>query len=98
VNKPDRTLLLVLLLAALVACNSQLEPSVDSQLCSSAWNKAVEAALGSGDGAGHGPDIGSDEWMSVVEFKLGVRGGDDLPPRGSEAWCKYVDNRLQSLP
>jgi hypothetical protein len=39
------------------------------------------------DGQGHGPDIGSDEWKSVIEFRLGIRGKPDLPARASEAWC-----------
>jgi hypothetical protein len=43
---------------------------------------------------GHGPDIGSLEWQSVIEFKLGLRGDPDVPPRGSQRWCAYIDQRL----
>lgn len=45
-----------------------------------------------GDGQGHGPDLGSDEWKSVVEFKLGIRGDPQVPGRDSQAWCTYIDH------
>ena len=50
--------------------------------------------LVTGDGQGHGPDIGSDEWRSVVEFKLGIRDDPSTPTRDSEDWCAYIDERL----
>ena len=62
--------------------------------CSDPWIKLAEAILSSGDGMGHGPDLGSDEWKSVIEFKLGVRGNADVPDRSSKAWCLYIDQRL----
>ena len=43
-----------------------------------------------GDGQGHGPDLGSSEWRSVIEFKLGIRGDPSVPPRNSELWCAYI--------
>ena len=49
-----------------------------------------------GDGRGHGPDVGSDEWKSVVEFKLGIRGKSDLPGRDSEAWCRLIDQLVSN--
>lgn len=63
--------------------------------CSAAWNRYVEEKVISGDGQGHGPDPGSDEWKGVVEFKLGVRGQADVPARDSEAWCRYIDRLLR---
>lgn len=66
--------------------------------CSAAWSHRVEARVGTGDGAGHGPDVGSDEWMSVVEFKLGLRGKPGLPKRGSAAWCRLVDRIALRVP
>jgi len=60
-------------------------------LCSAEWYKMVEKKVISGDGQGHGPDIGSEEWQSVIEFKLGIRGNPQVPKRGSEAWCRYID-------
>jgi hypothetical protein len=47
------------------------------------------------DGMGHGPDIGSDEWKSVVEFRLGVRGIPGTPDRSSEDWCTYIDAHIR---
>jgi hypothetical protein len=48
-----------------------------------------------GDGQGHGPDIGSDEWRSVVEFKLGIRGNPAVPSRASREWCHYIDEQVR---
>lgn len=64
-------------------------------LCSESWSQAIEQVVATGDGQGHGPDIGSDEWKSVVEFKLGVRGQSQVPPRDSEAWCEYIDRQVR---
>jgi len=64
--------------------------------CSAAWQQSVEARLPSGDRQGHGPDLGSDEWQSVVEFRLGLRGRPALPPRDGAAWCQFVEGRLQA--
>ena len=41
------------------ACAQGPEP------CSAEWNTWVEEQLGTGDGQGHGPDVGSGEWQSV---------------------------------
>ncbi|MET0065628.1 MAG: MliC family protein [Candidatus Thiodiazotropha sp.] len=62
--------------------------------CSHDWYRATERRLVSGDGQGHGPDLGSEEWKSVIEFKLGVRGHADIPPRDSDDWCRYVDSLM----
>jgi uncharacterized protein len=59
--------------------------------CSDAWNRSLDALLLTGDPSGHGPDLGSDEWKSVVEFKLSVRGKPGVPARESSAWCSYID-------
>ena len=70
------------------AANSASETGV---LCTAAWYQSIEEKVPTGDGRGHGPDVGSDEWKSVVEFKLGIRGKSDLPRRDSEAWCRLID-------
>ena len=62
--------------------------------CSTEWQQAVESRLATGDGHGHGPDIGSEEWRSVVEFKLGIRDDPSTPARNSADWCAYIDERL----
>ena len=59
--------------------------------CSDPWYPYIDGIVATGDGAGHGPDVGSDEWRSVVEFKLGVRGDSRVPTRSSAAWCEFID-------
>jgi len=63
--------------------------------CSEVWYRSIEEKVPTGDGRGHDPDIGSDEWKSVVEFKLGVRGNPDVPRRDSEHWCRYVNQLIR---
>jgi uncharacterized protein len=60
-------------------------------LCSESWYRFIDQKVQTGDGQGHGPDIGSEEWKSVIEFKLGLRGQPNLPERESEAWCRRID-------
>lgn len=59
--------------------------------CNQAWFAKVEQQLTSGDGQGHGPDLGSLEWRSVIEFKLGIRGQANLPSKDSDLWCDYIN-------
>ncbi|MGS0680513.1 hypothetical protein ACVBIL_05040 [Shewanella sp. 125m-7] len=65
----------------------------DTQGCDHAWFEKVEQQIITGDGEGHGPDIGSMEWRSVVEFKLGIRGNESNPSLNSDLWCDYIDKR-----
>ena len=55
------------------------------------WRQEVERLVGTSDGAGHGPDIGSEEWMYTVSRKLGI---DDSqghgPDPGSDEWKNAV--------
>jgi len=67
----------------------------NGNLCSDEWAGYIENNISTGDGKGHGPDIGSDEWKSVIEFKLGIRGDANIPPRDSQAWCRYIDQRVK---
>ena len=86
---------LVCLLVLLAACGQAVESSMaeaqPDTTCAPQRLHAIEEAIGTGDGQGHGPDVGSDEWYSVVEFRLGVRGQPDVPARGSRAWCDFVN-------
>lgn len=59
--------------------------------CSSDWYQQVDSQIVTGDGQGHGPDLGSSEWRSVVEFKLGIRGDSALVDLNNEEWCHYID-------
>jgi len=63
--------------------------------CDEGWYRSVEQRLGTGDGQGHGPDLGSAEWKSVVEFKLGLRGQAGVPAADTAAWCSYIEQQLQ---
>ncbi len=87
---PFAAFLVALLVTAPVTAS---RPDV-GPLCSDAWYRLVEQRVMTGDGQGHGPDAGSDEWKSVVEFRLGIRGTPDLPSREGEAWCRHVDGLL----
>ncbi|MBA4341811.1 MAG: hypothetical protein C0423_06635 [Methylibium sp.] len=69
-----------------------------ASICASAWQRSVEARLPSGDRQGHGPDLGSDEWQGVVEFRLGLRDRPGLPARDSAAWCTLIEQQLARQP
>ena len=73
---------------------SETPQSETVNLCTYSWYQSVESALPSGDGMGHGPDIGSAEWRSVIEFRLGIRGNADVPDRDSDEWCGYINGLL----
>jgi len=49
----------------------------------------------SGDGAGHGPDIASDEWKSVIEFHLWIRGNAAVPDHSTSEWCDFIDSKVK---
>ncbi|WP_095048495.1 MliC family protein [Pseudomonas sp. Irchel s3h9] len=66
-------------------------------LCSTTWYQSVEKVLHTADTQGHGSDLGSNEWKSVIEFKLGVRDRPDVPERSSEQWCQYVDQQISEM-
>jgi len=87
---------LVVAAVPLTACNREEPLSEASVQCSEAWYRTIEEKLPTGDGQGHGPDVGSDEWKSVVEFKLGIRGEPGVPGRDSEAWCQHIDELVRS--
>ena len=78
----------------IVACNDDAVKSTDVALCSQQWYSLVEKKVVTGDGKGHGPDLGSTEWRSVVEFKLGIRGDPNVPIIESKQWCEYINEQL----
>ncbi|WP_394133205.1 hypothetical protein [Shewanella maritima] len=92
------------MITSLVGCGNDTPPSETAMLLSKAAPvvctpevfQRFEHAVTSGDGQGHGPDIGSDEWKSVIEFKLGVRGKAQLPDRNTDEWCAYIDKEILS--
>ncbi|MBT8077142.1 MAG: hypothetical protein KJO31_01135 [Gammaproteobacteria bacterium] len=76
-------------LLMLAACGPAPEP------CSTEWMSWVDATVTTSDKEGHGPDVGSDEWRSVVEFRLGLRGDAAVPRGNADAWCRYVDKAIK---
>ena len=66
--------------------------------CTEPWFWELETRFGTGDGMGHGPDMGSDEWKSVIEFKLGIRDDPAVPDVTSARWCSWVDRYVDTLP
>lgn len=82
--------------AGLAACDPDRSPPPPEAACSESTFQRFEARLPTGDGQGHGPDLGSDEWKSVIEFRLGIRGVPGIPDRHDEAWCRFVDEILRN--
>lgn len=96
-----QTGLCLVVVVAIAGCAQQqtsapVTAEPEPPICSMGWYQSVEQALKTSDSEGHGPDLGSSEWMSVVEFKLGVRGRADVPAHHSEAWCRYVDDLIST--
>lgn len=56
------------------------------------WREQVEKLVNSTDDAGHGPDVDTDEWCGIVEFKLFQR-NSMLKPCSIE-WSKKVNEVL----
>jgi uncharacterized protein len=69
------------------------EPQPES-LCSASWYRSIEEKVPTTDDLGHGPDVGSDEWKSVVELRLGIR-DDPTVPRRDDAWCRHIDRLVR---
>lgn len=89
-----RLTLIIISCFVLSACQKEMLQADMSNLCTQNWFESVESTITSGDGMGHGPDIGSEEWRSVIEFRLGVRGNADVPDRNSDEWCSYIDGLI----
>ena len=91
---------LTMLFIFAVSCtspNSVVNSAQKTQIiCSNKWYQSIEEVVTTGDGHGHGPDVGSDEWKSVIEFKLGIQGLSTVPQRDSETWCPYIDHLVQT--
>ena len=87
----------IAIFVVLAAFNLRVSAGAESSApCSEEWNQFVDDKLVSGDGQGHGPDLGSDEWKGVIEFKLGIRGKADLPARDSDDWCQLIDQLVRA--
>ena len=88
---------LLVLLSILIAssCGGGQKQGADPQPCTEEWRRYVEEQVQTGDSEGHGPDVGSTEWQSVVEFKLGIRGNPEVPSRDTDEWCGHIDDKLR---
>lgn len=64
------------------------------QACTNDWFLQIEKEILTGDGQGHAPGIGSLEWRSVIEFKLGIRNDPKVPPLESTRWCNYINEHF----
>lgn len=87
-------ILLILPLCLASACENKIPQNEIFDLCTDSWYQSVELAFPTGDGMGHGPDIGSAEWRSVIEFRIGIRGNAEVPDRNSDEWCRYIDGLI----
>lgn len=82
---------LTALAVATTGCIANLESNSKQQVCSNDWYLVVEKQISTGDNQGHGPDLGSIEWRSTVEFKLGIRDQPGIPALDTEKWCSYIN-------
>ena len=80
-------------IAGMTACSdtSDMAQGID---CSAQWYEKVERIVPGSDTQGHGPDLGSSEWRSSIEFRLGIRGNSDIPSVNSEEWCSFIASQL----
>ncbi len=96
----DRSLLMctgVLVILMLPACGNNTNDAEDSAaVCGSDWYEFIESSVSTGDGQGHGPDPGSEEWRSTVEFRLGIRDLPEVPNRMTDAWCRFIDRQIHA--
>jgi uncharacterized protein len=97
---------LIIFIFALSACSSFQPITVENGkaankvevnkglFCAQEWLQYVESQINTSDNRGHGPDLGSIEWQSVVEFKLGLIQAPALPSKSSAQWCEYIQEEL----
>ena len=82
---------LTVLAIAITGC---FENNANQQLCTNDWYLLVEKQISTGDSQGHGPDLGSIEWRSTIEFKLGIRDQPEIPALDTEQWCSYINEHF----
>ena len=85
-----KVLLVTIFGLMIVGCASTSENYNKFQPCSTGWFSQVEKKITTGDDQGHGPDPGSLEWRSVIEFKLGIRNSSKVPSLDTQQWCIYI--------
>jgi hypothetical protein len=85
---------LTALAIATTGCFLNKENNTKQQVCSNDWYLLVEKQISTGDSQGHGPDLGSIEWRSTIEFKLGIRDQAGIPDLDTEQWCSYINDHF----
>jgi len=85
----------LVLVAASVLGGESGQSAPSSPACSESWYRSIEARLPTSDAQGHGPDVGSEEWKSAIEFQLGIRDESGVPDRDGDDWCRYVDRLVR---
>ena len=80
--------------STLTACSFTETNLTTPSLCTIDWFNLVEEKIPTNDKHGHGPDLGSEEWRSVVEFKLGIRNKHEVPPLETDQWCRYINDHF----
>lgn len=83
-----------LVLLSFTSCVNKKQEKQKPQDCTPSWYQKVESKVPTGDEHGHGPDIGSHEWKSVVEHRIGIKGNKIVPSIKSKEWCSYIDKVL----
>lgn len=76
---------------ALWACSVAVDQNDDQAPCTEQMYQRIESHIKINDPEGHGPDLGSAEWMSAVVRRLGIDGELALPEAGTRAWCAYIE-------
>jgi len=90
------TLYILFVVTIVFGCSPHTPPPKISNVCTNEWFAYIESQLVTGDSQGHGPDLGSYEWRSVVEFKLGIREDNKVPELNTEKWCVYIDDLVNA--
>ena len=75
---------------------TQQAPKDVKLFCSPEWFRYVESQVISSDHLGHGPDLASEEWQSVVEFKLGLQANSNVPLKNTPQWCQFIQQQLDA--
>ncbi|MFC3093435.1 hypothetical protein DRW07_04325 [Alteromonas sediminis] len=94
----SQTVSMFVLVLAVTGCNLPLNSKEAEKAGLSACDlrsfRSIEHAIQSGDGHGHGPNIGSDEWKSTIEFKLGVTPQEKELALHTANWCEFIESRI----
>ena len=93
-----KALLLCLFITIInVGCSSKAVQEKQYQACSQEWFQKVEKKILTEDEQGHGPDLGTLEWRSVIEFKLAISNDPNVPALESNQWCDYINEHYISV-